>query len=396
MFVFLVMTTAAFAGQFIPVSGNKMPGEYIVVLRSDFQGQAINNSAVALASVYRARVAQIWAHALSGALFTNMSSVDARALAQHPDVAFVEENGFMHIITTQNPTPSWGLDRIDQQQLPLNQTYTYNFDGTGVHVYIIDTGIRATHTEFGGRADAVYDAIGDGHNGNDCNGHGTHVAGTIGGSTYGVAKLVSLHAVRVLDCQGSGSYAQVINGVDWVTQHHLAPAVANMSLGGSTSNTVDLAVNNSVAAGVFYAVAAGNGYHDDACNHSPARAASAYTVAASTIDDILANYSNVGNCVAIFAPGSAITSAWNSSDTASNTISGTSMATPHVAGGAVLLLQKHPTWTPLDVQQALTQAATPNVLTGIPVGTPNLLLYTVLGGSTITPAEIMAVLSVLY
>jgi len=226
------------------------------------------------------------------------------------------------------------------------------------------------------RAFVAYDAVGDGQNGIDCNGHGTHVAGTIGGATYGVAKNVTLYTVRVLDCSGSGTNASVIAGVDWVTAHAVKPAVANMSLGGGADAALDAAVTNSINSGVTYAIAAGNSRRD-ACKFSPARVPLAITVAATTNTDTRASYSNYGTCVDLFAPGSSITSAWYTSTTATNTISGTSMATPHVAGVAALYLQAHPTATPTEVTNAIKAAATPNVVID-PKGSPNLLLYSLI------------------
>lgn len=238
--------------------------------------------------------------------------------------------------------------------------------------YIVDTGILYSHSEFGGRASFGFDAFGG--NGADCHGHGTHVSGTVGGSTYGVAKNVALVAVRVLDCSGSGTTSGVIAGVDWVKAHHTASSVANMSLGGGASTALDTAVANSIASGVTYAIAAGNS-NRDACKFSPARVASAITVGATTSTDARASYSNYGSCLDLFAPGSSITSSWNSSSTATNTISGTSMATPHVAGVAALYLEAHPGATPLAVRNAIVGGATPNKVTSAGRNSPNLLLY---------------------
>ena len=240
---------------------------------------------------------------------------------------------------------------------PLSNSYTYNQTGQGVHAYIIDTGIRATHQEFGGRVTNGADFIGDGNGTNDCNGHGTHVAGTTGGTTYGVAKSVTIHAVRVLGCTGSGSTSGVIAGVDWVTANHASPAVANMSLGGGASTALDNAVTSSVNSGVSYAVAAGNS-NANACNSSPARAAAAITVGATTSSDARSSFSNFGTCLDIFAPGSSITSAWSTSNTATNTISGTSMASPHVAGAIALYLQTNPGASGAAVTSALVNNST--------------------------------------
>ena len=314
-----------------------------------------------------------------------MPEAQARKLAEDPRVAFVEEDQVVSLSATQS-NATWGLDRIDQRDLSLNSTYTYNYTGSGVKAYIIDTGILASHTEFGGRVVAGYTAISDGSGTTDCNGHGTHVAGTVGGATYGVAKAVTLVPVRVLDCAGSGTTSGVIAGVDWVTADHVAgaPAVANMSLGGGLSSALDTAVNNSINDGVTYVVAAGND-NRDACNYSPARVANAITIGATTMSDARASYSNYGQCVDTFAPGSSITSAWYDSNTAINTISGTSMATPHVAGVAALYLQSSPSATPAAVWTAIRDSATLNKVTD-PMGSPNRLVYSLLtpngGGST--------------
>jgi subtilisin family serine protease len=294
-------------------------------------------------------------------------------LSNDPRVIFVEQDSIMEANITQS-NPPWGLDRIDQRDLPLSQTYSYTTTGAGVNVYIIDTGIRRTHTQFGGRAFIGFDAIGDGQNTNDCNGHGTHVAGTVGGSTFGVAKGVRLFAVRVLSCNGSGSNSGVIAGVNWVTSNHIDPAVANMSLGGGASTALDSAVRNSIAAGVTYAVSAG-GSNTNAANFSPARVAEAITVGSSTISDARSSFSSFGSVVDIFAPGSSIPSAWFTSDTATATLSGTSMASPHVAGVAARILQGNPGASPATVRNEIVNNATLNRLTGIPTGTSNRLLF---------------------
>jgi Subtilase family/Bacterial Ig domain len=303
-------------------------------------------------------------------------------------VAFVEEDGEVHAVATQTPA-TWGLDRIDQRALPLSSSYTYNQTGAGVHAYVIDTGLRATHAQFAGRVGNGYTAINDGRGTSDCNGHGTHVAGTVGGTTYGVAKSVTLHPVRVLNCSGSGTTSGVIAGVDWVTANRVKPAVANMSLGGGASSALDTAVVNSTNAGVTYAVAAGNS-NANACNSSPARVAAALTVGATTSTDARASYSNYGSCLDIFAPGSSITSAWYTSDSATNTISGTSMASPHVAGAVALYLQTAPTATPAQVAQAVVAIATQGVVTSPGSGSPNRLLYSLFSGgsSDVTPPTV--------
>jgi len=332
------------------------------------QSQTAELQTLGLAGV---RLQRVYTAALKG-LAASLSDAQVSALRADPRVAYLEADQVMEASTTQN-NATWGLDRIDRRNLPLNGTYTYTATGAGVNAYIIDTGIRTSHSDFGGRARVGYDAIGG--NGQDCNGHGTHVAGTVGGSTYGVAKGVTLYAVRVLDCSGSGSTSGVIAGVDWVTRNHVKPAVANMSLGGGASTALDTAVNNSISAGVTYAIAAGNS-NRDACKYSPARVSAAITVGATTSSDVRASYSNYGSCVDLFAPGSSITSDWYTSDTATNTISGTSMATPHVAGVAALYLQGNPGASPAAVQNALVSNATAGVLSSVGRNSPNLLLFT--------------------
>ncbi|MDP9067170.1 MAG: S8 family peptidase [Actinomycetota bacterium] len=359
-----------------PVTGENDPGalrdRYIVVFDK-------GTSAAAVASARddaRARGATIhydYRHALTGFAAT-LPERALEALRNNQNVSYIETDRVVEASDTQSPA-TWGLDRIDQRNLPLSNSYTYNATGSGVTAYIIDTGIRFSHVEFGGRAVSGYDAI-DGGSANDCNGHGTHVAGTAGGATYGVAKGVRLVAVRVLDCAGSGTNSGVIAGVDWVTSNHTAgqPAIANMSLGGSANSSLDTAVNNSINDGVSYAVAAGNS-NADACNYSPARVTAAITVGSTTSSDSRSSFSNYGSCLDLFAPGSSITSAWYTSDTATNTISGTSMAAPHVAGVAALYLENDTSASPSTVRNAIVNAATSGVLSGIGSGSPNLLLY---------------------
>ncbi|WP_045739700.1 S8 family peptidase [Actinoplanes rectilineatus] len=346
-------------------SADAIPGSYIVVLKSGAQQAEVSQA-------YGAAVRRSFGTALNGFEAT-MSETQAKRLAADTDVAYVEQNQVVRLNATQS-NATWGLDRIDQRARPLSTTYTYPVTASNVTAYIIDTGIRYTHNDFGGRATFGYDAVGTG--GVDCNGHGTHVAGTVGGTTYGVAKAVKLVGVRVLNCSGSGTTAGVVAGINWVTSNAVKPAVANMSLGGGASTAIDNAVASSISSGVTYAVAAGNN-NANACSYSPARVPTAITVGATTNTDARASYSNYGSCLDIFAPGTSITSDWYSSNTATNTISGTSMASPHVAGAAALVLSRNTSYTPAQVASALTTNATPNVVTSPGTGSPNRLLFVV-------------------
>ena len=356
--------------------------QYIVVLHDG--AKDVDAVAAQQALAAGGQVGLTFKHALLGYVL-RADEAAALQLLDDPRVKYVEEDGLVNLDTTQSPA-TWGLDRLDQRLLPLDSNYTYNVNGAGVNAYIIDTGIRITHAEFDGRAAYGFSSIEDGNGANDCHGHGTHVAGTAGGSTYGVAKGVNLIAVRVLNCSGSGTYSGVIAGIDWVTANRVLPAVANMSLGGGASQALDDAVTASINSGVTYAVAAGNG-GADACLFSPARTPAALTVAASTSVDARAYFSNYGTCVDLFAPGMGITSAWSSSDTATNTISGTSMASPHVAGSAALYLSTHPAATPAQVELVLEAQATVDAIADPGAGTPNLLAYTAFigGGGDQTP-----------
>jgi len=368
-------------GEIVDAGGaNAIPGSYIVVLKdSAVRIKGVNALTKTLADEADAKVKHKYTAALNGFAAT-MSEAEAKQLAADPTVAYVAQNHTVQAFADQPNPPSWGLDRADQRDLPLNNSYHSDVAGSNVTAYVIDTGIRVTHQTFGGRATWGTNTTGDG-NDTDCNGHGTHVAGTIGGSQYGLAKGVNLVAVKVLNCAGNGSFAGVVQGIDWVTARHAdgAPAVANMSLGDQGSDTAtENAIRNSIADGVTYAIASGNS-GADACNFTPARVSEAITVDASDSSDARASFSNFGACTDMFAPGVSITSSWSTSDTATNTISGTSMATPHVAGAAALYLSAHPSASPAAVQQALKDNATPNHISNPGPGSPNRLLYTISG-----------------
>jgi subtilisin family serine protease len=356
-------------------NSHKIENNYIVVLNNAVVGEQGAYSiapyiAEELSLTHKGKLKHVYQNAING-FAVEMSPEDAERLSDDFRVAYVEEDGVVTLDATQS-NPPWGLDRIDQRNRPLNAIYTFNWTGAGVFAYVIDTGIRTAHTQFGGRAANVFDAFGG--NGQDCNGHGTHVSGTIGGSTYGVAKSVNLRGVRVLNCSGSGSNSGVIAGVDFVRLNRQNPAVANMSLGGGASSALDTAVNNLSNSGVAIAVAAGNS-NANACNSSPARAANAITVGSTTTTDARSSFSNFGSCLDLFAPGSGILSAWATSNTATATLSGTSMASPHVAGVAALYKQANPSASASTVRNAIVNNATTNVVTNAGTGSPNRLLY---------------------
>lgn len=361
-------------------------GRYIVVLKDEVARLADERSdkpdvatvAGQFARSYGVKLEMSYNKVLPGFVVTAPDKALAHLMADDR-IAYVEEDGWVYASAVQNGA-TWGIDRIDQRNLPLNQQYQYDTTASNVHVYVIDTGIRASHNDFGGRVGNGYTAISDGRGTDDCNGHGTHVASTAAGATYGVAKAARLHPVRVLGCNGSGTNSGVIAGMDWVASNHVKPAVANMSLGGGASTATDQAVQRMVNAGVTVVVAAGN-ESDNACNYSPARAAAAITVGSTTNTDARSSFSNYGSCLDIFAPGSNITAAWYTSNSATNTISGTSMASPHVAGVAALYLANNPNATPSQVTSAIINSATPNKVTNAGSGSPNRLLYSLFDGS---------------
>ncbi|MFF8969196.1 S8 family peptidase [Streptomyces sp. NPDC014995] len=346
---------------------------YIVTLKQDAGFKASSTTGKGLIKEYGGTVKKTFGAALNGYTAT-LSAAEARRLAADPAVATVEQDQTVRLTDTTQSSAPWGLDRIDQTSLPLSGTYTYpDSGGSGVTAYVIDTGVRITHSQISGRAVNGYDAVDGDTVAQDGNGHGTHVATTIAGTTYGVAKKAKIVAVRVLNNSGSGTTAGVIAGIDWVTANHSGPSVANMSLGGGVSTTLDAAVRRSIASGVTYAVAAGNS-STVATSSSPARVTEAITVGATTSTDAKASYSNYGSVLDIFAPGSSITAGWYTSDTATNTISGTSMATPHVAGAAAVYLASHTSATPAQVATALVNGATTGKVTSAGSGSPNRLL----------------------
>ncbi|GAA2498486.1 hypothetical protein GCM10010406_38770 [Streptomyces thermolineatus] len=353
-------------------SADAVKGSYIVTLKKDAGLKAASAAGRSVVKEHGGKVKHTYTAALNG-YAAELTEAEAKQLAADPAVESVVQDVKVQVDATQTGA-TWGLDRIDQSALPLNGSYTYpDSAGQGVTAYVIDTGVRISHTQFGGRAFNGYDAV-DGDNvAQDGNGHGTHVAGTIAGSTHGVAKKAKIVGVRVLDNNGSGTTAGVIAGIDWVTANAQKPAVANMSLGGGVSTALDNAVKKSISAGITYAVAAGNS-NTNASTSSPARVAEAITVGSTTSSDARSSFSNYGSVLDIFAPGSSITSTWNTSDTATNTISGTSMATPHVAGAAAVYLAGHTSATPTQVRNALVNGATSNVVTSPGTGSPNKLL----------------------
>jgi subtilisin family serine protease len=349
------------AAPLLSAGAGAIEGSYVVVLNEGADPRSV-------AAVAGVEPNFVYTAAVNG-FAAELNAGQLNALQHNPNVAYVEQDQAYEAAATQSGA-TWGIDRIDQRSRPLSGTYTYTTTASNVYAYVIDTGIYTSHTQFGGRASNVYDALGG--NGQDCNGHGTHVAGTIGSATYGVAKSVRLRGLRVLNCSGSGSTSGIIAAIDWVRVNRTNPAVANLSLGGGYSSTLNTAINNLANSGVFVAVAAGN-ENQSACNVSPASAASATTVASSTSGDAKSSFSNYGSCVDLYAPGSSITSTWLNGGT--NTISGTSMASPHVAGVAALYKATYGDAATSTIDSWIKTNATANVITGNPSGTPNRLLY---------------------
>ncbi|HYP24775.1 MAG TPA: S8 family serine peptidase [Actinomycetota bacterium] len=381
---------AAKRGRILP-AGKAVPGSYIVMLESSVP--SVPDVATSLARIHDGELGWVYNHAIKG-FSIEIDRAGALAISADPRVKLVEEDPVVRAYATQS-NPPYGLDRIDQRNLPLSNSYVYNATGSGTTAYVIDSGVRITHSDFGGRASHGYDFVDGDPDASDCDGHGTHVAGTVGGTTYGVAKSASLVAVRVLDCNGDGVGSDIIAGVDWVTAQHTAGEkdVANMSLGTQigTSSTIDAAVRNSIADGTVYALAAGNGgplgVADNACNYSPSRVTEAIVVSATDSQDRKASFANYGTCVDIFAPGVSVVSTWLTNDTSTNSISGTSMASPHVAGAAAQYLQANGATTPPAVESALNTNATTGKVVSPGSGSPNRLLYNafISAGTTPTP-----------
>jgi subtilisin family serine protease len=367
MSVLMVPSASAAEGEVLSLgSPEKIAGSFIVKLK---EGKAGSH---ALASRFGAKVEREYTS--FGGFNVKLTEKQAKRLAADSSVEFVEADQVVHTQATQTNPPSWGLDRIDQRNLPLNQSYSYTSTGSGVTAYVVDTGVRISHSTFGGRASNGRDFVDNDNVAQDGNGHGTHVAGTIAGSQYGVAKAAKIVAVRVLDNNGSGTLAGVAAGIDWVAANAVKPAVANLSLGGGANATLDTAVRNAVAKGVTFAVAAGNS-NANASGFSPARVTEAITVGSTDRTDARSSFSNYGSVLDIFAPGRDITSAWNTSDSATSTISGTSMATPAVAGAAARYLSTNRAATPAQVASYLIAQSTPSKVTSPGSGSPNRLLY---------------------
>lgn len=382
-------------------SANAIPGRYIVVLKDDSKKGPSDFSNIAesmsyqLAGEFGGTVDLVYDSAISG-FSTKMSEEAAIALSKDPRVAYVEEDAVVSAQAVQTGA-TWGLDRIDQRSLPLSSSFQYSTTGSGVHAYVIDSGIRASHQDFGGRASVAVDFVGDGLNGSDCTGHGTHVAGTLGGNTYGVAKGVQIHALRVLACDSSGSIGGVLGAINWVTANRINPAVVNLSVTFTGPSTViDSAINNSIASGVTYSIAAGN-FGMDACGFSPGRVPNAITVGAIASNDARPGYSNTGSCVDLVAPGNGVVSLSNADDVSTRSMNGTSMAAPHVAGVAALYLESNPSASPATVHSEIVNSTTSGVVWNQNGPTGDKLLYSWLGGSgpSLAPARVTVIKQVL-
>jgi subtilisin family serine protease len=374
----------AFQDQLETVNGKAGQNQYIVLLQPTVK---VSEKQVGIQRALTAsggRVKAFYSEAINGYSAELPPAALAR-LQSDPDVALIEPDLIMTVndgwlvpsldlYANSQSDPVWGLDRIDQRDLPLDQTFTYDTTAGDVHVYVLDTGLRSSHEEFSGRVGDGYSAIDDGRGTSDCNGHGTHVAGTIAGSTNGVAKGATIHPVRVMDCEGSGSLSQIIGGLDWILSHGLSPGVVNMSLGGTASFTLDLAVENVIGAGFTVVVAGGNS-GSDACQVSPARVVDAITVGATDSSDNRPSFSNFGSCLDLFAPGVSITSAYYTGDSEYRIFSGTSMAAPHAAGAAALYLQLNPAATTETVSLFIKDSATSDVIDNSGTGSPNRLLF---------------------
>ncbi|MEU6315491.1 S8 family peptidase [Streptomyces sp. NPDC047014] len=362
----------------VRTAAEPIPGRYLVVLK-DLPASAAPDAereAARGARLYGVTVHTVFSTALRG-YAAGMTEAQAAKVAADPAVAYVQQDG-LHSVSGSQADPPWGLDRIDQRDLPLDKKYTAAETASNVTVYLLDSGLRTSHEQFQGRAAIGVDKVGDGRNGADCTGHGTHVAGTVGGKDFGVAKGAKLVSVRVTDCRDRASTSAIIAAADWITANAVKPAVVNMSINGGGNSAEDEAIKRSIASGVTWVVSSGNG-NTNACNNSPGRISAAIVVNNSTSGDSRRSDSNFGPCTDLFAPGTGVTSAGNRSDSASRQLSGTSMAAPHVTGAAALYLAKHPAATPAEVQSALITAATPGKVRGVGKDTPNRLLYT--GGS---------------
>jgi fibronectin type 3 domain-containing protein len=384
----VVAPAAVAGGKNVVTSTSPVPGQYIVTLADGTKPDEVATRSAQLADGYSGDVFEVYDEALPG-FAVRMKPADAEALAHDPRVTRVEQDGYVSIAATQANPPSWGLDRIDQHNLPVDQAYSYEGGGATVHAYVLDTGLNLGHADFTGRVTPGPDFVDGDNDPSDCAGHGTHVSGIVGGTTFGVAKSVQLVPVRVLGCDGSGTISSVVAGVNWVTANAIRPAVANMSLGGSASPTLEDAVEGSIESGVVYTVSAGNS-NKDACGYSPSGVSAAIVVGATTSSDSRASFSNFGTCVDLFAPGQSILSDFIGGPTATTTLSGTSMASPHVAGAVALYLELDPCATPAEVATAFTTPgsgpphATPGVVTNAGAGSPNRLLYTGFGPATVS------------